>query len=117
MATINYEEVNVNELKDVTETDDGEIINEEVSEETVKKPSKFKSALKVTLCVTKKIVPYAAVYSLGYFTKAIIGKVAGVKVTSTDIPEIPMKTEVIDIGDEVISDVVSDVVSDVADII
>lgn len=114
MATINYEEVDVNELKDVTETDDGEIINEE---ETVKKPSKFKSALKVTWCVTKKIIPYAAVYSLGYFTKAIIGKVTGVKVTSTDIPEIPMKTEVIDIGDEVISDVVSDVVSDVADVI
>ena len=111
--TMNYNEVEVQVLD--AETPEGEIVNEEPvntaevqeTEKPVKKPGKVKSFFKGAWKVTKKVLPLGAAYSLGYATKAVLGKVTGGQVTTGGsahaLPEV--KTETIDLGDGIKAEV------------
>lgn len=101
---VEVEEIENNE----TETEINNDIPEETSKETqekepAKKPGKVKSFFKGAWKVTKKVLPLGAAYSLGYATKAVLGKVTGGQAAKVgDIPAIPeMKTETIDLGNGV----------------
>lgn len=103
------------EVQDVNEVnaETGTIVNEapvetEVkgTEQETKKPGKFKSFVKGTWNITKKVMPIGLAYSLGYATKAAIGKFAGKPaVVGSDVPAIPVKTETIDLGEGVSAEV------------
>lgn len=93
------------ELENEAEVND---IPEETSKgnqetEPAKKPGKVKRFFKGAWKVTKKVLPLGAAYSLGYATKAVLGKVTGGQATTAgDVPAIPeMKTETIDLGNGV----------------
>ena len=107
----NFVEVDVNQVEaEATET--GTIVNEapveaEVkgTEQETKKPGKFKRFVKGTWNITKKVMPIGLAYSLGYATKAAIGKFAGKPAVGSDVPAIPVKTETIDLGEGVSAEV------------
>lgn len=106
------------EVQDVNEvnaeaTETGTIVNEapvetEVkgTEQETKKPGKFKRFVKGAWSITKKVMPIGLAYSLGYATKAAIGKFADKPaVVGSDVPAIPVKTETIDLGEGVSAEV------------
>ena len=106
----NYVEVNEMETEELE--NEAEISNEKSvetegksQEQEVKKPGKVKSFFKGAWKVTKKVLPLGAAYSLGYATKAVIGKVTGKPATGSDIPAIPVKTETIDLGEGIKAEV------------
>lgn len=102
------------EVQDVTAeaTETGTILSEEpveadakTQEQETKKPGKFKRFVKGTWNITKKVMPIGLAYSLGYATKAAIGKFAGKPAVGSDVPAIPVKTETIDLGEGVSAEV------------
>lgn len=106
----NYNEVEVMENEELE--NEAEIGNEKPvetdvksQEQEVKKPGKVKGFFKGAWAVTKKVLPLGAAYSLGYATKAVIGKVTGKPATGSDIPAIPVKTETVDLGEGVKAEV------------
>lgn len=106
----NFVEVqDVNVEAETTET--GTIVNETPVEtenaqgQETKKPGKFKRFVKGAWSVTKKVMPIGLAYSLGYATKAAIGKFAGKPEIGSDVPAIPVKTETIDLGEGVSAEV------------
>lgn len=110
----NYNEVEVMETEEKElETNEAEIGNEKSvetegksQEAETKKPGKVKGFFKGAWKVTKKVLPLGAAYSLGYATKAVIGKVTSKPAaTGSDIPAIPVKTETIDLGEGVKAEV------------
>lgn len=108
----NYNEVEVMENEEKELENEAEIGNEKPvetevksQEQEVKKPGKVKGFFKGAWKVTKKVLPLGAAYSLGYATKAVIGKVTGKQETGSDVPAIPVKTETIDLGEGVKAEV------------
>lgn len=108
----NFVEVEVQDVNTAETTETGTIVNETPVEtenaqgQETKKPGKFKRFVKGAWSVTKKVMPIGLAYSLGYATKAAIGKFAGKpEVVGSDVPAIPVKTETIDIGEGVSAEV------------
>lgn len=106
----NYNEVEVmgnEELENGAEIGNEKPVETDVKsqEAETKKPGKVKGFFKGAWKVTKKVLPLGAAYSLGYATKAVIGKVTGKPATGSDIPAIPVKTETIDLGEGVKAEV------------
>ena len=101
-------ELNAPDSEDIPE-DNGEEDNNSADVTEVKKPGKIRKFGKAVLRGVKWVLPKVGMFAAGYATKLAItkftGKPAIVDGTATEVPQIPVTSETIDLGDGVKAEV------------